>query len=120
MMKYAILVNEKTKQCQVGVGDSESAINFYKSQGMIEMDVEKCNWNGNWYLKGHCPQQPELTKEEKISKLKIELAELDSKAIRPLRAIASGQGTEADTEYLNNIEAQAEEKRRQIRELEEL
>lgn len=54
MLKYAKIINKKTKQCQVGIGtDTE----YYKSINFKELDVEK-SYDGNWYLKGYAPQKP--------------------------------------------------------------
>lgn len=61
MKKYAKIINENTKQCEVGLGTNEA---FYRSVGMVEMDVSKA-WNGNWYLDGYLPEKPELTYAEK-------------------------------------------------------
>ena len=60
MKKYAKIVNEETKQCDVGIGTD---IEFYESIGMTEMDVEKA-YNGNWYLVGYVPEKPTPTYEE--------------------------------------------------------
>ena len=57
MFKYAKIENEETKQCLVGLGTNAK---FYKSIGMIEMDVEK-SYNNTWYLKGFSPSEPEKT-----------------------------------------------------------
>ena len=63
-----------------------------------------------------------ITKEEYNSVILLDyqsqLQILDEKAIRPLRAILSGTGTEDDTTRLKSIEAEAEEIRRKIKELE--
>ena len=48
-----------------------------------------------------------------------QLDTLDLKCIRALRAIQAGQGTEADTERLQQLEAQAEEIRAQLQDLQE-
>lgn len=62
MKKYAIIENEETKVCSVGIGtDTE----FYRSIGMSEMDVEK-GWDGNWYLSGYAPQKPQEVKEQEV------------------------------------------------------
>lgn len=60
MIKYAKIEDEKTKACMVGDGDD---IEYYKSLGMTEQDVEQC-WNGSWYLKGYAPEKPAPTEEE--------------------------------------------------------
>ena len=60
MKKYAKIVNEETKLCEVGLGTNSK---FYKSIGMTEMEVEEA-YNGNWYLKGYAPEKPIPTEEE--------------------------------------------------------
>lgn len=59
----------------------------------------------------------EQQKQEQINELIQQLDIIDLKTVRPLRAIQSGQGTEEDQQMLNELEAQAEEIRRQIQEL---
>ena len=61
MLKYAKIVNEKTKACSVGVGTNTA---FYQSIGMVEMDVEQA-WDGSWYLSGYAPAEPEKNYAEK-------------------------------------------------------
>ena len=61
MKKYAKIVNEETKQCEVGIGTNT---NFYESVGMTEMDVEQA-YNGFWYVKGYVPEKPEPSYAEK-------------------------------------------------------
>ena len=60
MKKYAEIINEVTKQCDVGLGSNTE---FYKSLGMTEMDVEQA-YNGNWYLEGYAPKPGVKPKEE--------------------------------------------------------
>ena len=59
MIKYAILKDEETGFCEVGIGTD---IEFYQSIGMSEMDVEKSDVDGLWYTAEKCPH---LTPEEK-------------------------------------------------------
>ena len=68
MKKYAKVINEETKLCEVGLGTNTD---FYKSIGMVEMDVEQA-YNGSWYLKGCAPVKPEPTIEEQVAKLEAE------------------------------------------------
>ena len=68
MIKYSKIINEETKQCEVGVGTNTS---FYVSIGMTEMEVEQA-YNGEWYLKGYAPVAPEPTLEEQVAKLEAE------------------------------------------------
>lgn len=42
------------------------------------------------------------------------LAEIDSKSIRSLRAIAAGKGTDEDREFLAKLEAEASELRAKL------
>lgn len=51
---YAKIINEETKQVEVGTGTNTE---FYKSIGMSEMEAEQA-WNGQWYLKGYAPEKP--------------------------------------------------------------
>lgn len=53
-MKYAKIINDQNKLCEVGTGTNTE---FYKSIGMEEMEVEQA-YNGNWYVKGYVPMQP--------------------------------------------------------------
>ena len=60
MKKYAKVINEETKQCEVGLGTNSA---FYQSIGMTEMEVEQA-YDGSWYVAGYAPAKPEPTKEE--------------------------------------------------------
>lgn len=60
MKKYAKIVNQETKLCEVGLGTNN---NFYASIGMTEMEVEQA-YDGSWYVAGYAPTKPEPTKEE--------------------------------------------------------
>ena len=74
MKKYAKVINEETKQCEVGLGTNSA---FYKSIGMTEMEVEQA-YNGSWYLQGYAPEKPaKETAQEKIAELEAELAKSD-------------------------------------------
>lgn len=102
MKKYAKVINEETKQCEVGLGTN---VEFYKSIGMTEMDVEQA-YNGQWYVKGFAPVQPEPTEYEKaqarIAELKQMLADSDYVVIK----IAEGVSTADDySEILNSRKA---------------
>ena len=54
MKKYARIVNEETKACEVGTGTN---VEFYRSIGMSEMEVEQA-YDGSWYVKGFAPEKP--------------------------------------------------------------
>ena len=78
MKKYAKVINEETKLCEVGLGTNTA---FYQSIGMAEMDVEQA-YNGSWYVQGYAPIKPAPTNEE----IKAERERLYSSQIDPLHA----------------------------------
>ena len=59
---YAKIIDEKTKQCEVGTGTDSD---FYQSIGMSEMEVEQA-YDGQWYLKGYAPEKPIEQKESEV------------------------------------------------------
>lgn len=61
-MMYAKVINEETKQCDVGTGTNHA---FYQSIGMELMDVEQC-YDGNWYVAGYAPVKPQELIEAKL------------------------------------------------------
>lgn len=67
MKKYALIIDEETKACQVGLGDN---VEFYQSLGFEEMEVEQA-YDGGWYVLGYAPQKPlEAYKQEKLNALR--------------------------------------------------
>lgn len=58
---YAKIINEETKLCEVGYGTNSK---FYESIGMTELDVEQA-YNGEWYLKGYAPSEPQSDIDKK-------------------------------------------------------
>lgn len=108
MLKYAKIINEETKQCEVGIGTNEE---FYKSIGMSEMEVEQA-YNGNWYFSGYAPEKPqEVINQERIEELKALLAAADYWGQKYI----DGEYTEAEWE---EKKAQRKAWREQIRRLE--
>ena len=77
MLKYAKIINDKTKVCEVGLGDDSS---FYESIGMSLMDVEEGD-DFYWYIKGYAPIKV-ITKEE----VEQTRAYLYTKEVDPLTA----------------------------------
>lgn len=75
MKKYARIVNEETKACEVGLGTNTA---FYQSIGMSEMDVEQA-WNGSWYLKGYAPEKPTEQKEAEVRSVRNQYLEQTDK-----------------------------------------
>lgn len=59
--KYAKIINNKTREVQIGVGCSDE---YYVEIGMEIMNVEQA-YNGKWYVAGYAPVQPEPTVDEK-------------------------------------------------------
>ena len=59
--KYARIINEETKEVQIGVGCDDE---YYKEIGMHLINVEQA-YNGIWYVAGYAPSKPEPTVEEK-------------------------------------------------------
>lgn len=78
MKKYAKIINEETKLCEVGLGTNSA---YYQSIGMTEMEVEQA-YDGNWYLSGFAPEKPAPTYEE----VKATRASLYASEVDPLMA----------------------------------
>jgi hypothetical protein len=115
MIKYAKIVNEETKQCEVGTGTNAK---FYQSIGMTEMDVEQ-GYNGQWYIAGHTPVEPEPTEreqmQERIVRLKQALTDSDYKVIKCAEAQMAG----VELPYnIAELHAERQELRDMINELE--
>ena len=66
MKKYAKIIDNNTKACEVGVGTNTD---FYKSIGMKLLDVEQSEVDNQWYLTAKCPhyteEEIEAQKEQK-------------------------------------------------------
>ena len=63
----------------VGIGTD---VEFYKSIGMTEMEVEQA-YNGVWYLKGYAPEKPRaIIIEEELNEQQNILSSTDWYAIR--------------------------------------
>lgn len=65
MIKYAQLINEETGLCNIGTGTN---IDFYKSIGMTELDVQQSDIDDNWYLIDKCPMKTNKEKEQEEKK----------------------------------------------------
>lgn len=59
-------------------------------------------------------ERQEQAEQKRRADIMAQLDTIDLKCIRALRAIQAGTGTEADTERLAELEAQAEELREQL------
>ena len=96
MIKYAKVIDEQTGLCEVGLGTN---IEFYKSIGMVKLDVEQSDINNNWYLIELCPHK---TDEEKLQEAKeAKYQEANTKAREYL------ESGEADFELSENIHIEA-------------
>lgn len=61
MFKYAKIIDDSTKEVQIGVGCPDE---YYIEIGMTLMEVEQA-YNSKWYLKGYAPVKPEPTIDQK-------------------------------------------------------
>ena len=61
MLKYGKILNNETGLCSIGIG---SDIDYYKSIGMTELDVEQSDIDNQWYLTEKCPHKSEEEKEK--------------------------------------------------------
>jgi len=60
MKKYAKLINEETRQVEIGLGTN---VKFYETIGFEEKEVEQA-YDGFWYLLGYAPEEPAKTYDE--------------------------------------------------------
>lgn len=105
---FAKIINQETKQCEVGVGTNTE---FYKSIGMAEMEVEQA-YNGDWYLKGYAPEKPEaVINAEKVAEARKYLQDTDY----IWNVIREGDATE---EHYADVISKRKEARELIRSLE--
>ena len=68
MIKYAKVINEQTGLCEVGLGTNT---NFYKSIGMVGLDVQQSDIDGAWYLKDKCPMKTDTEKLQQVKESKL-------------------------------------------------
>ena len=90
MIKYAKIANEETGLVDVGEGTNTT---FYKSIGMTELDVEKSDIDGNWYLAEKCPMK---TDEQKAQEEKERIAKLYLTGADVERGIYQAKGMDFD------------------------
>jgi len=100
MIKYAKIINDQTKQCEVGLGTNTK---FYQSVGMVEMDVEQA-YNGNWYLTGYAPAP--TYEEQKEARENYRKEHIDSKTAMRSRKMANGTWTEEDEQAYLELDAE--------------
>ena len=91
MQKYAILEDEESKRCSVGVGTDA---NYYESIGMKLMDVEQ-ERDGSWYIAGCAPlPSSEELEAGKLAEAKAERAA----AVAAIRVEVDGMIFDGDEE----------------------
>ena len=105
----AKIIDINTKECSVGLGTD---VNFYRSLGMEEMDVEKA-YNNKWYVKGYAPAKPEPTLEEQVRALENETGL--NRAVREL-VLAENSGA---SDYVKAKANEIEDLAKQLRTTEE-
>ena len=110
MLKYAKIINEETKQCEVGTGTNSA---YYQSIGMVEMEVEQA-YDGSWYVKGYAPVKPEPTKEEQ-QKARAEAYRLEKDPITC--QINSLRDEEQTQEIIAEIASLVEERKAKVEEI---
>ena len=86
MIKYAKVVNKETGLCEVGIG---SNTDFYKSIGMVQLDVKQSDIDSKWYLVEKCPMK---TDEEKLKEEQERIAMLSLTAADVERGIYKAKG----------------------------
>lgn len=87
---------------------------------IVETIDEYVMYNGEYLIKSEADARKAADeKEAKLKDLYQQLDTIDLKAIRALRAIQAGVGTEADTQKITELEQQAEYVRQQIHNLED-
>lgn len=73
MIKYAKIIDETTKECQVGLGTNEA---YYKKIGMKKAEVHQSEEEetlGKWYLDEFLPEE----EQEQVQQLDEELTTND-------------------------------------------
>lgn len=111
MKKYAKVVNEETKLCEVGIGTNAE---FYQSIGMTEMDVEQA-YDGSWYVEGYAPEKPVEVMQREVRNVRDSLLQDTDVFMLPDYPISDSERdlykayrsylrdyTETENWYLNN------------------
>ncbi len=90
MIKYAKVINEETGLCEVGLSTNAE---FYKSIGMIELDVQLSDVDNKWYLSEKCPMKSD---EQKVQEEKERVARLYLTGADVERGIYQAKGMDFD------------------------
>ena len=112
MIRYAQLINEETGLCNIGTGTN---IDFYKSIGMIELDVQQSDVDYNWYLIDKCPmkdnEEKELEEKKRVAKLRmtprdflLAITQMGVDFAKIKELMASNPQVEIELNYCNHVE----------------
>lgn len=112
MFKYAKIIDEKTKLCDIGTGTNTK---YYESIGMVEMDVEQA-WNGSWYVVGYVPEKPAPTKEEQSENRSIAYREEVDPITSHISRLRDKEQTEEVVAEISELIAERDEKVAEIKE----
>ena len=112
--QYAKIINEQTKELQIGVGCD---VAYYLEIGMEYMETELA-YNGKWYLKGYAPQepQPEPKTKEQIQQIRAALYQSEVDPITAhIQRLRDERQTEPTIRQINELLVERENKVIQIR-----
>lgn len=105
MKMYARIIDNETKQCEVGDGTNTT---FYASIGMTEQEVEQA-YDGAWYLQGYAPQKSqEVINQERIAELKQLLSNTDYCILKIEEAVDEAEKQDLREKYADTIRARRE------------
>lgn len=110
MIKYAKIINEETGLVEVGLG---SNTDFYKSIGMVELDVQQSDLDNGWYLTEKCPMKSDEQKEQEereriamisLTKREVFLGLYQAKGVTPdmIKAQITDPSALIEFEYAND------------------
>jgi len=112
MEKYAKIINQKTKECEVGFGDDA---HFFMSLGMTLMDVEEA-YNGNWYLEGYAPEKPAPTEEEQRKNRELAYTQEVDPITCHIQRLADEEQTPEIIAEIERLKQERDEKVQEIKE----
>lgn len=110
MIKYAKIINEELGTVEVGLG---SNTDFYKSIGMVELDVQQSDIDNGWYLADKCPMKSDEQKEQEereriamlsMTKREVFLGLYQAKGVTPdmIKAQITDPAALIEFEYAND------------------
>lgn len=108
MRKYAKVVDDVTKKCDVGLGDD---VEYYESLGFIEQDVEQA-YNNQWYLEGYAPS---ITDEEQKENRRIAYVEEVDCITAHIQRLRDMEQTLEIIDEINALKIERDEKVQEIK-----